>query len=257
MRKNRVIPWAIIATFVILTVPARGQEKETSQVPLDTGQGSKMIQLKYIDPSRLTGLLRQVFTSIGENDQMKVIIVQGTKAKIEAVEEIVKTLDVPQPPVKDVELTAYFLAASPQQTPASDLPLELNEVATQLKKLLNFRSFRLLNTTLVRVRDGERVLMHGAAGQPPSGANFSLVIDRVDIGAGQKGPTIHMHNLSFSIMETPIPGEAKPASTTELNRAEIRTDIDVPEGQKVVVGKTSFEMSDNAVVLVLTAKVVD
>jgi hypothetical protein len=39
--------------------------------------------------------------------------------------------------------------------------------------------------------------------------------------------------------------------------AVIHTDIDLNEGQKVVVGKTSFASPNNALILVLAAKVVD
>lgn len=46
----------------------------------------------------------------------------------------------------------------------------------------------------------------------------------------------------------------------EFNYVEagISTDVDVPEGKKVVVGKTSaVEGSDSALILVISAKVVD
>jgi hypothetical protein len=40
-------------------------------------------------------------------------------------------------------------------------------------------------------------------------------------------------------------------------RTSIATDIDIREGQKVVVGKTSMDGSDNHLILVVTAEVVD
>jgi hypothetical protein len=256
MRKFKLIPWAIVAVLLTLTVPAWGQEKETSQKPPDTGPVGKVIRIKYANPYRIKNLLNQ-FAAITVDDQMKVLTVVGTPAQVETVEEAVAKLDVPPPPTIDVELAAYYLMATPQPTQAADLPPDLDEVATQLKKVLNFRGFHLLNTTLVRIRDGGEAQIHGAAGRPPSGADFSLSIGRMDVGAEEKDPTIHLHGLSFSISESPTTIEPKGAATKNLSRAELRTDIDIPVGQKVVVGKTSFEMSDNAVVLVLTAKVVD
>jgi len=255
MRKSNVIPWAIIATFLTLTVPAWGQEKDAAQKPPDK-RAVKVIQLKYADPERILHLLFSFGGTIQADEQMKVLAVTGSPAQVEAVEEAVEKLDVPTSPTKNVELTAYFLQATAQQIPAFDLPPELDEVATQLKKVMNFRGFRLLNSTLVRIRDGEEARIQGAAGQPPSGADFFLQIHRMDIGAGEKEPTIHLRGLNFSISVTPTPSEGK-LSMGKPSSAQIATDIDVPVGQKVVVGKTSFEMSDNAVVLVLTARVVD
>ena len=48
------------------------------------------------------------------------------------------------------------------------------------------------------------------------------------------------------------------ATGTTTFDANISTDVDVPEGKKVVVGKTSaLEGSDGALILVISAKVVD
>jgi hypothetical protein len=255
MRKIRIITLAIIATFLTVTVPARGQEKEAPQKPPDNRAG-KVIQIKYADPERIRVLLSLFPGGLRVDDRMKVLTAFGSPAEVEAIEEAVEKLDVPPPPTKNAELTAYFLQATAQQIPASDLPPELNEVASQLKKVFNFRGFRLLNSTMVRTRDGEKAIIQGAAGPPPSGADFYLQINQIDIGAGEKEPIIHLHGLNFSISATPTPSEGK-LSTGKTSTARIATDIDVPVGQKVVVGKTSFEMSNNAVVLVLTARVVD
>jgi hypothetical protein len=256
MRRIKLIPWAIVAIVLTLAVPAWGQQMEPPQKPADSGRVGKVIRIKYADPYRIRNLLIQ-FATITMDDQMKVLTVVGTPSQVEAVEEAVAKLDVPPPPAKNVELTAYYLMATPQPTQASDIPPDLDEVATQLKKVLNFRGFHLLNTTLIRIRDGEGAQIHGAAGHPPSGADFGLSIRRMDVGGEEKEPTVHLRELNFSISESPATSEVNRQTTGNLSRAELRTDIDIPVGQKVVVGKTSFEMSDNAVVLVLTAKVVD
>ena len=60
-------------------------------------------------------------------------------------------------------------------------------------------------------------------------------------------------HLSLSI-RVPI---AVPTGTTNED-ARIATDVDVPEGKKVVIGKTSaLEGADGALILVISAKVVD
>jgi hypothetical protein len=55
-------------------------------------------------------------------------------------------------------------------------------------------------------------------------------------------------------MKVPV-GSTSPTSFADTG---ISTDVDVPEGKKVVVGKTSgLEGSDSALILVISAKVVD
>ena len=66
---------------------------------------------------------------------------------------------------------------------------------------------------------------------------------------------IRIRDLNF-VMERPV--ETKQGVTPQpKTSAQIRTNIDLPEGLKVVVGKTSFYTPDNALVLVLTTKVVN
>jgi hypothetical protein len=255
---------AILVTFVL----ARGQERlpEPKPVPLPTPNNAevvknKIFQLKYIEPSRLIDLLGQIGIAMpAVDDRMKVLIVESSAAKVEAVGEIVKTLDVPQRPAKNVELTAYLLAAMPQPARSNDLPSlpsELSEVATQLKRALNLQNIYLWNTILVRMRDGEGTRVVGTADTAlPEKDQFVFAIRRLDIGTGEKDPTIHLRDLNLSIIGTPPSSEAK-GSTKKTNYAELGTDIDVPIGRKVVVGKTSIFTPDFAVVLVLTARVVD
>ena len=86
-------------------------------------------------------------------------------------------------------------------------------------------------------------------------ADFHFGFNHVQIIQDGKATTIRFRDLNFA-MERPV--VTKDVVTPQpKTSAQIRTDIDLPEGLKVVVGKTSFYTPDNALVLVLTAKVVN
>ncbi|HVN83075.1 MAG TPA: hypothetical protein VMW38_29095 [Terriglobia bacterium] len=53
-----------------------------------------------------------------------------------------------------------------------------------------------------------------------------------------------------------MPVRTSPDNCTYIDTG-INTDLDVREGQKVVVGKATVDNSNNALFLVLTARVVD
>jgi hypothetical protein len=59
---------------------------------------------------------------------------------------------------------------------------------------------------------------------------------------------VRINNLSFTLH---VP---HPSGHFEVG---VHTDIDVREGQKVVVGKANIDNADNALILVLTAKVIE
>ncbi len=249
-----------MVAFLALLVPARGQEKEASQKTAADELVRKVIQLKHADAQEMVNLLSEFGARFRWDRQMKALTVVGYPPQVEAVEEALKKLDVPPPPTKDFDITAYFLLATeqPVQTP---IPSELHEVVDQLRRVLRYQHFRLLNTAIIRTRDGNGASVSGVA-SASSGegqkADFTFSFNRADITSDGKVPTIRINGLDFVMAQPVEPKEGRgPDLVPRTNLAKIHTDIDVAEGQKVVVGKTTFDSPDNALVLVLTAKVLD
>jgi hypothetical protein len=264
MRRVEAIFWTVIVAFLALTMPARSQEKEpaektSAQEQAQSGKAAKeervlkVIQLKYADPGHVGDLLSLFGASLRSDRQTKVLTVVGSASAVAAVEEAIKKLDVPPPPTKDVDLTAYFVLATRQPMQAADLPAELGEVITQLKRVLNYQSFQLLNTAFLRARDGQGASVSGVARVGTAPVEFRLRFDRADIIPEGKARTVTITALDF-LADQPSAVTSLAAKTTS---AGIHTNIDIAEGQKVVVGKTALDFPDNALILVLTAKVID
>ena len=259
---RKIISLMYIACFLVFSIAALGQEKEATPKPTTEGRTFKIIQLKYADPNRMQGLLGQLGGRITVDDTMKVLTVTGSSSTVEAIEEAVQKLDVPPPLAKDVELTAYFLLAKRQPSEAADLPPALNDVLAELKNVLNYQGFTLLNTALIRTQDNEGGSVKGVAGDGNLSADFSLSFQRLNITTEEKGPAVHIRNLEFVMVGREAKSDANRSEDTKdsparTDLAQIHTNIDVPVGQKVVVGKTAFASPSNALVLVLTAKIMD
>jgi hypothetical protein len=264
MRRVEAILWTVVVAFLALTMPARSQEKEpaentANQEPTQSGKAQKeervlkVIQLKYADPYHVADLLSLFGASLKSDRQAKVLTVVGPAATVAAVEEAIKKLDVPPPPAKDIELTAYFVLATRQPMQAADLPPELDEVVAQLKRVLNYKSFQLLNTAFLRAQDGRGAGVSGVATVGTESVHFRLNFHSADITLEGKVRTVRISDLGFEA-EHAANATALVAKTTS---AGIHTDIDIVEGQKVVVGRTALDFPDNALILVMTAKVID
>jgi hypothetical protein len=190
-----------------------------------------------------------------DNDHL---ILSGPKDAVAGFEEIVKQLDVAPVIKKDVETTVYMIIASAQSTGTASLPPDLDPAVKQLKTIFNYKGFRLLESFVLRSRDGENGQTNGflppLESLPPGNKiSYQFQYNEVSIDGGDTARVAHFHHLSLSI-RVPI---AVASGTTNVD-ARIATDIDVPEGKKVVVGKTSaLEGSDGALILVISAKVVD
>jgi hypothetical protein len=250
-----------ITCLVAFSIAARGQDLGAGpgpgQKPAANARVRKVIYIKYADPGRILRLLGDDYGNVKMDEAMKVLTVVGSPEAVESVEETVKILDVPSPPeLADVEITAYFLVAKREPSEAANLPSALNDVVAELKRVLSYQDFTLLNSTLIRTQVGRPGSVKGVAGEGNLAADFWFGFQSVLLRAGDKGPIIHLNALNFRLQDPAREGHDNSGQSFQP-MAQILTDIDLPMGQKVVVGKTAFGSPDNALILVLTAKVMN
>jgi len=197
--------------------------------------------------------------STSDNDH---VILSGPKDSVAGFEEIIKQLDVPAAVKKDVETTVYMIVASAEAgeaaSEATSLASELDPVVKQLKTIFNYKGFRLLESFVLRSRDGEQGQTNGflppIENLPPGNKiSYQFQYNKVSIDGSDNARVARFDRLRLN-MRVPI---ATSSGTTTID-ASIATDVDVPEGKKVVVGKTSaMEGRGSALILVISAKVVD
>jgi hypothetical protein len=208
----------------------------------------KLIEVKYADVDRVASLVQGPGIGLRSDRGMHVIIVHGNPEAVAAVEEMVKKLDVPPP---NIEFTVYLVSGLTQGA-ADDVPKELASTAKQLHGLFPYKSYRILQSFVLRNRDGREGSTNGSLNSTGASYNFRYRSATVSSGTPK---IVHIDGMSLTV-QTPTPHVDKDGRVI-YNNAGINTDIDAGEGQKVVVGKSSINGSDDALILVVTAKVVE
>jgi type II/III secretion system protein len=258
--KKAVLLSILLVVGLAVALPAKTQEKPESGKAQTEALVSKVIPVKYADVRRINGLIAIFGATIRADPELRVITASGTASNVAAVEEAIKKLDVPSPPTRDIDLTMYILAASQQPGQSEKIPADLGDVVEQMKRVLNYKEFRLLNTVLIRARDGARA---GASGAIMDGvgenqkADFDFNFDEANVSSEGKTLSVKIRGMHFEVSRPASLVVGDKGAKREGTSATINTSIDLPEGQKVVVGKTTFESPNSALILVLTAKVVD
>jgi hypothetical protein len=212
----------------------------------------KVIPVKYANVNHVASLVGFFGATTRPDPQLRVITIAGDPATVAAVEEAVRKLDVPPAPPRDIVLTAYVLIASRQAGERPDLPSSLNAPVAQLKRVLDYRYFHLVNTLMLRTQEGGDGTISGvAAPTSPTGkapeAHFTFGVRGVRITREGNALTVSLRRLSF-YMAWPESGDS--------GDAQIGTGVDIPEGQEVVVGKSPVSTPGRALVLVVAAKIV-
>ena len=235
-----------VFALLLLCAPQWAQEK-----PAEKPTEHLVITLKYISPSALNQLL-QTYSNMGfrYNEEMKVIALAGPKDVVDAAAAMIRQFDVPP---KDIDLTVYYMVGSEAEgnlgTPP---PKELDPVVAQLKNAFTFRNYRLLDVLVLRTRTGEQASSNANLGMvtAPNGS-LQPIIGQFSMHSATLAPdgsTVRLDGLKNSL-RWPTPS----GMFVDLN---LNTDIDIKEGQKVVVGRLGIS-HDQALFLVLTAKVVN
>jgi len=214
---------------------------------------SKIIQAHYVNVNHLRDLLNNIpGVTIKADSGMGVLVVSGRPDSVDAIEEMVKKLDIAP---RDVEVTAYLLSGS-SQSAGDNLPAELGPAVKQLHALFAYKGYKLIDSFVSRGREGRGVRVSGTL--PNTNSRYAFGYGSADV-SGESQKTIRIDGLDLSVA-TPLTG---PDSGTDKNgnprmsQAGIHTDLDAVEGQKVVVGKSNVNGTNDAMILIITVKVIN
>ncbi len=210
----------------------------------------KLIQLKYVDASRVRNLAG-VFAggrdwSVESDDRLHWIAVRGPADIVASFEEAVKKLDVPP---ASFELTVFLISTSGQG--GDQLPEALASTAKQLHSVFAYKGYQLIESFVLRGRDGNQ---NGSADGTLKNSTYSFHYNRASVLDGTP-KMISLQNVNLQIrMPT---GAMDEKGNARYKTTGVSTDVDIRDGQKVVVGKSDMNSGDSPLILVVTAKVVE
>jgi hypothetical protein len=215
--------------------------------PPELPHQQRIFMLKYADARHVADVLGVFGYGIRQDRDMHVVAVSAPAEAMAAIEEAIKRLDVPAAAPKDIDLVVYMIVASEQPSAGAALPPELQPVADELKKIFSYKSFRLLDSILLRTQPGNHAIASGTIGprEAETAHELSYVFDVQPSAVTEDsgGRLIRLDNLSLKM----VGGS---------HDALIRTEITAREGQRVVVGKSNMG-AGGSLVLVVTAKVAE
>jgi|SRR5579884_1700117 len=216
--------------FVLLIFAAALAVGQTIPLVPSTSDVQKLVPVKHVqttDPQ-----LRSLFDTLGVKATGPLagyIVLKGPKDAVAAAEEVVQKMDL-QKPAPDIEVTGWVIIASRSDTGLQPAPAALEPVMKQLKAAFGYSRLALLTNFVVRAHAGARGQTNGAI-LPAMGVNFGdfdfSFLDAALAVDDHERRQIHLYRMSFAI------------STGGGHNVQFISDVDLAEGQKVVIGKTS------------------
>jgi len=232
----------ILVAMTLMAAPVLAQ---VGQDPNETIQ--RLVTLKYADPQAVRNLLGNFGVNLNMDPRMKVIALSGHRANVTTAEEAIKQLDVPSAAQKDIELTVYFVVGSDQMNVGGAIPQDLQSTVATLKATFPFKNYLMLDVLSLRTRSG---VSASTSGQLTNGRLTSFHLNSASLEAD--GNMIRLDNLHAGLK---VPIADKDGKSTYVDTGITTDVVDVREGQKLVVGRSSLNGPDTALFLVLIAKV--
>ena len=265
--------WILVATATLVLA----QQQQAPEPPkANPGDTLKVIDLKQANADSVAKALNGVLGGLAAvTASSGAIIVRGSPDAVRVIEEAVAKLDVaaadnattrntgniPANPV-NVDLTAYLLYGAADADASGAIPQDLTGTVQQLRSVFPYQSYRVLDSFVLRSRDGRQTsssgTLPGAPGQP--GTDYRLIYTAAvarPMGAAPR--MVHITNLSLRLTAQ-IGMRTNPetkASQPIYSNSAIETSLDAREGQKTVVGKSNVARTQDAIILVVTPKVIE
>jgi hypothetical protein len=246
-----------VLAVLLMALPLAAQEEKKGETKPAGPFVQKLFVLKYADPQSLEHLLQVFQARIDANRDLHVLAVSASPETMAAIEDAIKRLDVPSAAATNVDLTVFLVIGHEGESPAGSAPVpkDLDSVVTQLKSAFAFKSYSLMDVIALRTRTGQAANTTSSGGAAPVGPGNATqpVITNLkinDSGVASDGVTIRIHGLGAN-MKMPY-SNGNGFSYMDLG---MNTDLDIKEGQKVVIGRLGIS-KDQALFLVMTAKIV-
>jgi hypothetical protein len=233
--------------------PGSAEASQAEPAP-EKGLRNLVFEAKHRDVGDLSAAVR-VFGSgvrgaaLSFSREFRTITVRDLPENVAAIEGALKRLDVAEPPRADVELHLYVLVATNAPAAAGRVPEELARAIDALKATLHYKGYALAASFTERVRDGSRGIL---------GEGIAQIDDDSGPKPGKRTMQAEYHIFQVSIetsgTATRVKLDGFSLALVGGGRAQLKTDVTLVDGEKVVVGTSTVQ--DKGLVVLLSARVI-
>ena len=218
---------------------------------------TRVFQLEHVVPRQLERTLLLFDAVLIANDELNTLTVRAPADIMPAIVDVIGRLDVIKVE-QGVEVTAYILSADSQSAPGTPVPEHLQSVVDQLQEVFSYSRFGLIDTIMLRGFEGRpwdvsgMISLPEAANRPqdePTHYDFKGSFGVVQ--ADDAPPRLRIYNMRADFRVPVMTGDG-PTAVLNFTNVSIGTDVEIPSGTQVVVGKSTI--GDSALFLVMTAE---
>ena len=246
MKKGILVFLALVFSLA-LVLPAFAEDGTQDQKAETKNLRKEIVRLKYVRAQDVKNVLYTFLSPDGRiqfNSNMPTVLAVSDKPEnIEKILAAIREIDVKP---ADVLFTVQLVLGS-EADAQTDAELQSDPIIKELRKLLRFKGYTILDATLVRTVNRENATVKFG---PKAEFEFAL---RPDVAGDSKAPVIktevrlrRIEQLGFSA-DKPITNVATLIEST----------LNIKSGDRTVVGVSKLDGGDKGLILIISGKIVD
>jgi len=241
MKKSILIALFIAIAIFLVSVKASLPQETKAKMR------QEIVKLKYIKSDDvLSGGILFTFLSpqgrINSNPEARMITVSDYPENVEKILALIREIDVKP---ADIQFAIQLVLGSAASEEKSEENLQNDPVIKELRSLLNYKSFTMLDTSLVRAIDREY-------SQVTMGTDAELQLElRPKYIKEEKEDLIQVVVQLKKMQQIIEKGQASSSSTILLT-----SNFTMKSGEKTVVGVSKMDGGDKGLILIISGKVI-
>jgi type II secretory pathway component GspD/PulD (secretin) len=243
MIKARTIAAVLVGLALVLASAGLAQEAKRPELR------QEIVKLKYVKNNQVLSVLYTFLSPQGRlnpNPESGVITISDYPENVEKILSVIREVDVKP---ADLQFTIQLVLGSTAPDEKTDDAIKDDPVIRELKQMLKYKSFSLLDTSYVRALDRQRsqVTMGRAAELRLDLMPKYIKDDKEDLI--QVEATLYMVGPA-SLMQTP----QGPQSLAAASKTLVTSNFTLKSGEKTVVGVSKMDGGDKGLILIISGK---
>jgi hypothetical protein len=249
--KKGIFALVVLAFALTIAGPALAEDAAQDQKAETKILRKEIVKLKYVRADVIKTLLYSYVSRYGVivfNPNLPTVLsVSDTPENVEKILAAIREIDVKP---ADVLFTVQLVLGS-EVDAQTDGDLQADPIIKELRKLLRYKGYTLLDSTLVRIINRERASV--VLGPK---AEFEFVL-KPDVAGDAKAPVIKTEVRLVQVIRAATPETATMKAAQPIVNILIETSLNIKSGDRTVVGVSKLDGGDKGLILIISGKIVD
>ena len=249
--KKGILALVVLACALTIAGPALAEDAAQDQKAETKALRKEIVRLKYVRVQDICMILQTYVSRDGyirfQNEMPYLLTIGETPENVDKILAVIREIDIKP---ADVLFTVQLILGS-ETDAQTDAELQSDPIIKELRKLLRYKGYTLLDSSFIRVvnRESASVILG-----PKAEFEFAL---KPDVAGDAKAPVIKTEVRLRQIIRAATPESAVMKAAQPVVTTLIETSLNIKSGDRTVVGVSKLDGGDKGLILIISGKIVD